>query len=224
MLGNGYVRTYVEDADKTILNGQTSGLWQDSPSMVVHPEVGKWLIALGEKGFGMDPFGWRIAAAVVGSLMVLLMCRFVRRVTGSTALGLVGGLLLALDGLQLVLSRLALLDIFLAFFILLRSPLCRGRPTMVPGPPREGRDPGAVPALAARGRGGLRAGDRHQVDGAVPARGLRPAADGVELRRPPGLRAPAGTGQGPPRRRPDRLRQRGARGPGRLRDAAGPAG
>lgn len=119
MLGNGYVRTYVEEADKTILNGRTSGLWTDTPSMVVHPEVGKWIIALGEKGFGLDPFGWRIAAAVVGSLMVLLMCRFVRRVTGSTALGLVGGLLLALDGLQLVLSRLALLDIFLAFFILL---------------------------------------------------------------------------------------------------------
>jgi len=119
MLGNGYVRAYVEEADKTILNGRTSGLWTDTPSMVVHPEVGKWIIALGEKGFGLDPFGWRIAAAVVGSLMVLLMCRFVRRVTGSTALGLVGGLLLALDGLQLVLSRLALLDIFLAFFILL---------------------------------------------------------------------------------------------------------
>ena len=107
------------------------GCGQDSPSMVVHPEVGKWLIALGEKGFGMDPFGWRIASAVVGSLMVLLMCRFVRRVTGSTALGLVGGLLLSLDGLQLVLSRLALLDIFLAFFILLRGPLRRGRPTVV---------------------------------------------------------------------------------------------
>jgi dolichyl-phosphate-mannose-protein mannosyltransferase len=119
MLNHGYVRTYVEDADKTILNGSPTGLWQDDPSMVVHPEVGKWIIALGEKAFGMDPFGWRIAAAVVGSLMVLLMCRFVRRVTGSTALGLVGGLLLALDGLQLVLSRLALLDIFLAFFILL---------------------------------------------------------------------------------------------------------
>lgn len=119
MLNNGYVRTYVEDADKTILNGKATGLWTDDPSMVVHPEVGKWLIALGEKAFGMDPFGWRIASVVIGSLMVLLMCRFVRRVSGSTALGLVGGLLLALDGLQLVLSRLALLDIFLAFFILL---------------------------------------------------------------------------------------------------------
>ena len=86
--------------------------------MIVHPEVGKWLIAAGIKVFGMDPSGWRMASAVIGALMVLLMCRFVRRVTGSTVLGLVAGLLLSVDGLQLVLSRLALLDIFLAFFTL----------------------------------------------------------------------------------------------------------
>ncbi|MFM6847690.1 MAG: dolichyl-phosphate-mannose--protein mannosyltransferase, partial [Terrabacter sp.] len=119
LLNFGYVRSYVEDADKTILNGSVTGLWQDTPSMIVHPEVGKWLIAGGIKVFGMDPTGWRTASAVVGALMVLLICRFVRRVTGSTVLGLVAGLLLCLDGLQLVLSRLALLDIFLAFFILL---------------------------------------------------------------------------------------------------------
>ena len=118
LLNNGYARDHVEDADKLILSGQTSGLWQDTPSITVHPDVGKWLIALGEKAFGMDPFGWRISAAVVGSLMILVMCRFVRRVTGSTLLGCVGGLLLSLDGLHLVLSRLGLLDIFLAFFLL----------------------------------------------------------------------------------------------------------
>lgn len=118
LLNFGYVRGYVEDADKTILNGNLAGLWQDGPSMIVHPEVGKWLIAAGIKVFGMDPSGWRTASAVVGALMVLLMCRFVRRVTGSTVLGLVAGLLLSVDGLQLVLSRLALLDIFLAFFVL----------------------------------------------------------------------------------------------------------
>ena len=118
LLNFGYVRGYVEDADKTILNGNVTGLWQDGPSMIVHPEVGKWLIAAGIKVFGMDPAGWRMASALIGSLMVLLMCRFVRRVTGSTVLGLVAGLLLSVDGLQLVLSRLALLDIFLAFFVL----------------------------------------------------------------------------------------------------------
>ncbi|WP_246056595.1 dolichyl-phosphate-mannose--protein mannosyltransferase [Nocardioides eburneiflavus] len=118
LLHHGYVRTYVEDADKTILNGNLTGLFADTPSMVVHPEVGKWVIASGIEVFGMDPAGWRTASAVVGALMVLVMCRFVRRVTGSTVLGLVAGLLLSIDGLQLVLSRLALLDIFLAFFLL----------------------------------------------------------------------------------------------------------
>ena len=67
----------------------------------------------------MDPFGWRIAAAVVGSLMVVVLVRLVRRMTGSTLLGVVAGLLLCFDGLHFVLSRIALLDIFVAFFILL---------------------------------------------------------------------------------------------------------
>jgi dolichyl-phosphate-mannose-protein mannosyltransferase len=118
MANFGYVREYTDKANEHILNGQVTGQWKDDPSMIVHPEVGKWLIALGEKAFGMDPFGWRIAAAVVGALMVLVMCRFARRLTGSTMLGLVAGLLLSLDGLHLVLSRLALLDIFVAFFLL----------------------------------------------------------------------------------------------------------
>ena len=118
LLRFGYARDYIGDADKAILGGQTTDLWKDTPSLAVHPDVGKWLIALGEKAFGMDPFGWRVSAAVVGALMILVMCRFVRRITGSTLLGCVGGLLLGFDGLHLVLSRLALLDIFLAFFIL----------------------------------------------------------------------------------------------------------
>lgn len=118
LVNHGYVREYVDGADEKILAGTTTGVWKGDPSMIVHPEVGKWLIGLGEKVFGMEPFGWRVASAVVGALMVLVMCRLARRVTGSTVLGLVAGLLLMLDGLQFVLSRLALLDIFLAFFTL----------------------------------------------------------------------------------------------------------
>ena len=133
--------------------------------MVVHPEVGKWLIALGEQAFGMDPFGWRVAAAVVGTLMVLVMCRFVRRLTGSTLLGCVGGLLLSFDGLHFVLSRLALLDIFLAFFLLcavhclvadrdwLRRRLAATADLDARGTSRAAQPlgPGAGAALAARG-------------------------------------------------------------------------
>jgi len=121
LLHFGYARDYL-DGDKVnsaILSGDTSDQWKDTASMAVHPDVGKWLIAAGEKAFGMDPFGWRIAAAIVGSLMILVMCRLVRRMTGSTMLGLVAGLLLSFDGMQFVLSRIALLDIFVAFFLLL---------------------------------------------------------------------------------------------------------
>ncbi len=115
----GYVKQYVGDADEKILEGTTTGIWKDDPSLIVHPEVGKWLIALGEKAFGMDPFGWRIAAVVAGSLMVLVMIRLAKRLTGSTLLGCVAGLLLAFDGLAFVLSRMALLDIFMALFMLM---------------------------------------------------------------------------------------------------------
>ena len=110
---HGYVTGYVDNANEKILAGQPArACGPSTPSMVVHPEVGKWLIGLGEALFGMDPFGWRVASAVVGTLMVLVMVRLARRLTGSTLLGVVAGLLLCFDGLQLVLSRLALLDIF----------------------------------------------------------------------------------------------------------------
>ena len=118
LLHFGYAQDYVDKANAEILAGHTDGLWTGVPNMVVHPEVGKWLIALGEHTFGMTPFGWRISSAIVGSLMVMVMIRLARRVTRSTLLGLTAGLLMCFDGLQLVLSRLALLDIFVAFFTL----------------------------------------------------------------------------------------------------------
>lgn len=119
LLHFGYARNYVEHANDHILAGHTSGQWSSGAEMIVHPEVGKWLIAGGEATFGMNPFGWRIASAIIGTLMVLLFIRFTKRITGSLLLGAIGGILMCFDGLQLVLSRLALLDIFVAFFTLL---------------------------------------------------------------------------------------------------------
>lgn len=106
------------EADKIINSGSTKDIFAEGPSKVVHPEVGKWMIAGGEWLFGMTPLGWRFSAALTGTLMVLVMCRLVRRLTGSTLLGCVAGLLLAFDGLHFVMSRFALLDIFLAFWLL----------------------------------------------------------------------------------------------------------
>ena len=114
----GYGRAWVEGADKAIEAGRyRPGLIEPDPQMTVHPEVGKWLIGAGEQLFGLDAFGWRIASAVVGTLTVLVMVRLVRRLTGSTLLGGTAGLLLCFDGMHFVLSRLALLDVFVAFFL-----------------------------------------------------------------------------------------------------------
>jgi dolichyl-phosphate-mannose-protein mannosyltransferase len=118
LLQHGYVRDYVEGADKAILADDLDALFNHGPSMVVHPEAGKWVIAVGEHFFGLTSFGWRVSAAVVGTLMVLVLIRLVRRLTGSTLLGCTAGLLLTVDGLHFVLSRSALLDIFMAFFLL----------------------------------------------------------------------------------------------------------
>jgi len=127
LLVKGYATEFINDdstddseADAIVNGGSTDGIFKDpaKPSLVVHPEVGKWMLAGGEWLFGMDAFGWRFSAALTGMLMVLVMCRLVRRLTGSTLLGCVAGALLTLDGLHFVMSRIALLDIFLAFWLL----------------------------------------------------------------------------------------------------------
>jgi dolichyl-phosphate-mannose-protein mannosyltransferase len=117
LLQNGYEQDYIRKADEQILGGNLDVFAAD-PSYVVHPPLGKWVIATGEQLFGMDPFGWRFGVAVLGTLSVLLVARIVRRMTRSTLIGTIAGLLLALDGLHIVMSRTALLDLPLSFFLL----------------------------------------------------------------------------------------------------------
>lgn len=97
----------------------TGGWIEDNPAygLVVHPPIGKQLIAIGEALFGYNGWGWRFSSALVGTLLVLLVVRIVRRMTRSTMLGAIAGLLLICDGVTFVSSRLGMLDIFLAFFV-----------------------------------------------------------------------------------------------------------
>mgnify|MGYP001563305675 FL=1 len=90
-----------------------------SPEFIVHPPVGKWCIALGVKLFGNNEFGWRISSALVGAITIYLVALIAQRLFGSKSLSTLAALLMALDGLHLVHSRTALLDLFLTFFILL---------------------------------------------------------------------------------------------------------
>ena len=91
----------------------------NKPEFIVHPPVGKWLIASGIKIFGDNEFGWRFAAALVGTLLILLFARLVHILFFSPLLTAMAAALMAMDGLLLVHSRTALLDLFLTFFVLL---------------------------------------------------------------------------------------------------------
>jgi len=89
------------------------------PVFAVHPPVGKLLIAVGIKIFGYRPFGWRFVPALVGSLSVLVIYLIGRRLWEKRWAAAAAAILLGVEGLQFVQSRLAMLDIFVSFFILL---------------------------------------------------------------------------------------------------------
>lgn len=92
---------------------------EDNPGygLVVHPPVGKQLIALGEALFGYNGVGWRFAGAVCGVILVVLVARIARRISRSTIVGAIAGLLLTADGASFVAARTALLDGFLVLFV-----------------------------------------------------------------------------------------------------------
>lgn len=90
----------------------------NNPEFVVHPPIGKWLIALGIQLFGDSAFGWRFTTAVAGSVMILLIALIAHRLFRNPLLTGLASALMAVDGLALVHSRTALLDNFLALFIL----------------------------------------------------------------------------------------------------------
>jgi dolichyl-phosphate-mannose-protein mannosyltransferase len=113
----GVEHNYVAGRNALIARGDPR-IFAPGGEFVAHPPLGKILIAGGEWVFGLSPFGWRFAVAAAGSVAVLVLARVARRMTRSTLLGCVAGLLLALDGLAVVMSRTALLDIFVMVWVL----------------------------------------------------------------------------------------------------------
>lgn len=84
-----------------------------------HPHFGKILIALGVLFFGMNPFGWRFMSAFFGILLLPLMYLFAKKLFRNSFAAAATTGLLAFDCMHYTLSRIATIDIFAAFFILL---------------------------------------------------------------------------------------------------------
>jgi dolichyl-phosphate-mannose--protein O-mannosyl transferase len=103
---------YVKDAISLIQNGSESGFF-------VHPELGKLLISLPMRFSSLDnSFLWRASAAIFGTICIALVTVLVKKVLCSWTFGNFAGFLFAIDGVAIVMSRVALLDIFLTAFVL----------------------------------------------------------------------------------------------------------
>jgi len=115
----GYAATWPDDANERFAAGETD-IFGTDPSYVVHPPLGKLLIGVGMWAFGPESsFGWRVSAALFGTACVLVLYFLARSLSGSVAFAGLAALFLAISGLGIVMSRVALLDVFLTFFVLL---------------------------------------------------------------------------------------------------------
>ncbi|WP_448005472.1 dolichyl-phosphate-mannose--protein mannosyltransferase [Agromyces bauzanensis] len=119
LLQNGYESDWPDGADEDFARGDTD-LFLDGPAYVVHPPLGKWMIALGMAAFGAESaFWWRASTALAGTVAVFVLAMVARRLWPSTIVAVIAAFLLAVDGNAIVMSRVALLDNWLMLFALL---------------------------------------------------------------------------------------------------------
>jgi predicted membrane-bound dolichyl-phosphate-mannose-protein mannosyltransferase len=87
-------------------------------TVIEHPIGGKLLIAASTRAFGDHPFAWRLPSALFGTGVILLVFLLARRLTGDPVTGLVAAVLIALDPMMLVHSRMATIEMFVVGFVL----------------------------------------------------------------------------------------------------------
>ena len=115
----GYEGRWPDNANELWAAG-TPGSPSPLASFVVHPPLGKWVIALGLALLGPEnPAGWRLGTALTGIALVGLVMLLAHLLLGRLVLTGLAGLLIAVDGNAIVMSRVALLDGVLALLIVL---------------------------------------------------------------------------------------------------------
>ena len=84
-----------------------------------HPTLGKLIISLGIRMFGMNPFGWRFMGTLFGVLMLPILYHLLKRLFASTLLSAAGTFLFAFDFMHYVQTRISTIDTYAVFFLLL---------------------------------------------------------------------------------------------------------
>lgn len=89
------------------------------PYEITHPPLGKIIISIGIALFGMTPFGWRFSGTFFGVLMLPVIYIFAKRLFGGKAVPAACTLVLTSDFMHFVQTRIATIDTYAVFFILL---------------------------------------------------------------------------------------------------------
>ncbi len=89
------------------------------PYELSHPPLGKLIIGIGISLFGMTPFGWRFMGTLFGVLMLPLMYVFAKKLFGGRAVPSVVTAVFAADFMHFVQTRIATIDTYSVFFIML---------------------------------------------------------------------------------------------------------
>ncbi len=89
------------------------------PYEITHPPLGKIIIGLGISLFGMTPFGWRFSGTLFGVLMLPILYVFAKKLFGGRWAPTACAALMATDFMHFVQTRIATIDVYAVFFILL---------------------------------------------------------------------------------------------------------
>ena len=84
-----------------------------------HPPLGKLIISVGILIFGMKPFGWRCMGALFGAGMLPILYVFSKRIFKRTDYAALTTLLMAADCMHFTQTRIATIDVYAVFFIIL---------------------------------------------------------------------------------------------------------
>lgn len=89
------------------------------PYETTHPPLGKLLIGMGIELFGLSPLGWRIVGTLFGAAMLPLIYRFALQLFGQRKFAVMSMVLLAAEFMHFAQTRIATIDVYAVFFILL---------------------------------------------------------------------------------------------------------
>ncbi|MBR4622304.1 MAG: glycosyltransferase family 39 protein [Ruminococcus sp.] len=85
---------------------------------VTHPPLGKLIMSVGIKIFGMTPFGWRFTGALFGALLIIPFYMILKRLLKSTLYAACGTTVFVFDFMRFSLTRMATIDSYPTFFVL----------------------------------------------------------------------------------------------------------